>query len=456
MGGLRVLTMRQAVGVHGAEAGRRLIASALTATVLLLGSGCHLRKPIFIPGPGAEKDYDRPLPPGQLALRKITDPNEYPDFSVAMGDVESLKQAIRRSIDYMGKPSSQMFYPYGEITHAQCMASLKQFLALLESGVTSGPELNRRIREEYEVWISVGCDDKGTVLFTGYYCPIFDASMTRTEKFRWPLYKRPADLASDPKTGKVLGRKLPNGTLTPYPTRQEIEQSGMMRGQELVWLPDRFEAYVVTVQGSAKLRMPDGSIFEIGYAGNNGHDYKSVGRALVADKKIRKKDLSLQGLIAYFKANPQDMDYYLWKNPRYVFFQPRTGGPYGSLNEPVTTWRTIATDKDVFPRANIAFIVAEEFPLPGRGTELGAYRAFACDQDTGGAIRAAGRCDVFMGVGDAAGNIAGRTYSEGKLYYIFTKKVPPPQAPPDVKKVQEEPAPKKEKAQQEPQPRTKR
>jgi len=415
----------------------------MMGAVLLLAAGCHLRKPIFIPPPGVEKDYDRPLPPGQLALRKITDPNDIPDFSGAMGDVESLKQAIRRSLNYMSKPSSQMFYPYGEISHAHAVASLKEFLAMLESGVTGGEQLNQRIRELFDVWISVGCDDKGTVLFTGYYCPIFDASMTRTEKFRWPLYKRPPDLVSDEKTGKVLGRRLAGGGLAPYPTRQEIEQSGMLRGQELVWLADRFEAYVVTVQGSAKLRMPDGSIYEIGYAGNNGHDYKSVARALLADKQIRKEDLSLQGLITYFKTHPQQMDYYLWKNPRYVFFQPRTGGPYGSLNEPVTPWRTIATDKEVFPRANVAFIVADDFPLPGRGTELGPYRAFACDQDTGGAIRAAGRCDVFMGVGDAAGALAGRIYSEGKLYYLFTKKVPPPQAPPAVK--MEQPVSKEKK-----------
>jgi membrane-bound lytic murein transglycosylase A len=240
-------------------------------------------------------------------------------------------------------------------------------------------------------------------------------------------------LVSDLKTGKILGRKMPDGSIHPYPSRREIEESGMLRGQELVWLSDRFEAYVVTVQGSAKLRMPNGSLYEIGYAGNNGLPYKSVGRALVADKKLNKGGLSLKGMIDYFKANPGQMDYYLYQNPRYVFFTERTGGPYGSLNEPVTPWRTIATDKDVFPRANVAFIVAGGFPLPGQGLKLGGYRAFACDQDTGGAIRAAGRCDVFMGVGDAAGQLAGRIYAEGKLYYLFTKEAPPPQAEPALK-----------------------
>jgi len=437
-----VRAVRQSAVVWGLKLNLYLMILAMTGASVLLSGGCHAKKLIWFPAAPTEKDYDRPLPPGQLALRKITDPNEIPDFSGAMGDVEALKQAIRRSLNYMSKPSSQQFYPYGEITHAQAVASLKAFLAMLESGVSRGPELNRRIREEFDVWISVGCDDRGTVLFTGYYCPIFDASQTRTEKFKYPLYKRPADLASDPQSGKILGRKTSGGSMTPYPTRQEIEQSGMLRGTELVWLGDRFEAYVVTVQGSAKLRMPDGSIYEIGYAGNNGHDYKSIGRALLADKQISRNELSLQGLIGYFKKHPEQMDYYLWKNPRYVFFQPRPGGPYGSLNEVVTPWRSIATDKDVFPRANVAFLTAEDFPLPGQGLGTGSYRAFACDQDTGGAIRAAGRCDVFIGTGDAAGQVAGRTYSEGKLYYLFTKQVPPPTAPPDVQKTSEKAAPK--------------
>ncbi len=419
-------TIAQARRPYGSGVGQKLTGAVLGASLVLGALGCSQLKPVYLPPPPSPPDYDRPLPPGELALRKITDPNQIPDFSGAMGDPESLKQAIRRSINYMSKPSSKLFYPYGEITHAHSMASLKAFLAMLEEGVTGGDALNERIRQDFDVWISVGCDDKGTVLFTGYYCPIFEASRTRTGEFQYPLYKRPPDLVSDPKTGEILGRKMPDGSLQPYPTRREIEESGMLRGTELVWLKDRFEAYVVTVQGSAKLRMRDGSIFEIGYAGSNGRDYVSVGRALLRDKKLSKGDLSLQGLIRYFKENPQDMDYYLWQNPRYVFFMPRPGGPYGSLNEKVTPWRTIATDKDVFPRANVSFIVAEGFPLPQDGGELGSYRAFACDQDTGGAIRAAGRCDVYVGEGEAAGRLAGHVYAEGKLYYLFLKTAPPP------------------------------
>ncbi|MCP4250923.1 MAG: murein transglycosylase, partial [bacterium] len=119
---------------------------------------------------------------------------------------------------------------------------------------------------------------------------------------------------------------------------------------------------------------------------------------------------------------PNEIRYYTNRNPRYVFFDQRAGGPFGSLNEPVTPYRTIATDKQVYPRAAVAFLQTR---LPGyeggRIVEHG-YHAFALDQDTGGAIRAPGRCDVFMGTGDLVAALAGRTMAEGKLYYIFIKK----------------------------------
>jgi membrane-bound lytic murein transglycosylase A len=109
------------------------------------------------------------------------------------------------------------------------------------------------------------------------------------------------------------------------------------------------------------------------------------------------------------------------RNPRYVFFQIGEGPPRGSLNEPVTAWRTIATDKSIFPRACPAFI-ATTLPQMERGVMVTRpYSGFALDQDTGGAIRAAGRCDVYMGVGDEAGQLAGQIYQEGRLYYLFLK-----------------------------------
>jgi len=363
--------------------------------------------------------YDRPLPPGQLALRKITDPNRFPDFSAAWYDLDSLKLAIGNSLNYLGKASSERFFPYGAINHEQAVKTLETFLTLIDSGVRPG-ELNGVIRAHFDVYMSVGCDDRGTVLFTGYYTPIFDGSYEPTRRFRYPLYKMPEDLVKGP-DGQTLGRRRVGGAMTSYPSRAEIEASGMLKGKELVWLTDPFEVYIAHVQGSAKLRMPDGELITVGYAANNGHDYDSVGEALIADGKIARDRISLAAMIQYFKRHPEQVERYTQRNPRFVFFRISEGIPHGSLNEPVTPMRTIATDKSIFPRASLAFISTT---LPEIGGTV-AYQGFVLDQDTGGAIRAPGRCDLYMGQGDEAGRLAGRTYQEGHLYYLFLKGTSP-------------------------------
>jgi membrane-bound lytic murein transglycosylase A len=362
-----------------------------------------------------EVQYDRPLPPGQLALRKITDPNEIPDFTEAWRDLDSLRSAIENSLNYLSKASSQQYYPYGDINHDQAVKTLETFLTLLDSGLRPS-ELNGVVHAHFDVYMSVGCDDKGTVLFTGYYTPIFDGSFERTERFQYPLYKMPEDLVKGP-DGQALGRQDAGGNTTRYPARAEIEASGMLEGQELVWLSDPFETYIAHIQGSAKVRMPDGKLITVGYAANNGHEYDSVAEALIADKKISSDRMSLAAMIDYFKHHPEQVDRYTQRNPRFVFFRLGQETPHGSLNEPVTAMRTIATDKSIFPRAGLAFISTT---LPEIGGTV-PYQGFALDQDTGGAIRAPGRCDIYMGQDDEAGQLAGRTYQEGRLYYLFVK-----------------------------------
>ena len=126
-------------------------------------------------------------------------------------------------------------------------------------------------------------------------------------------------------------------------------------------------------------------------------------------------------MIDYFKKNPSQIETYINNNPRFVFFRLEEGQPMGSLNEPVIAMRSIATDKSIFPRGALTFIKTNLPRVENSGVNIRYYNGFALDQDTGGAIRAPGRCDVYMGEGDMAGKLAGKTYQEGKLYYLFLK-----------------------------------
>ena len=387
----------------------------LLLTLLLIGvvsAGCRTQE-------DAKTPYDRPLLPGQPALRKITNPHEIPNFTMACLDLADLRTAIDNSLNYLRKASSQRFFPCGEISHTLAVDSLNAFAELLDSGLTIRG-LNEAIRERFDVYMSVGCDDRGTVLFTGYYTPIFDGSLVRTERFGYPLYKMPDDLEKGP-DGEILGRRGAGGQLLQYPSRAEIEESRMLEGTELVWLGDPFEVYIAHVQGSAKIRLPDSKLVTVGYAANNGYEYKSVSKELVKDGRISPEQMSLSAMIDYFKRNKDQVDTYVRRNPRFVFFKREDGPPRGSLNEPVTAFRSIATDKSIFPRGCLTFI-STTLPRARGGTVVNQlYSGFALDQDTGGAIRAPGRCDVYMGQGDTAGKLAGQTYQEGRLYYLFLK-----------------------------------
>jgi len=402
---------------------------ALCGLVLgaLLLSGCRGREeePFAFP-PDIKPDYEKQLAPGQLALRRITDPRLIPDFTPACADLGGLREAVRQSLDWLDKPSSRKAFPYGEVTHEQAVASLNAFLALADSNLPPG-QMNAEIRKQFDVYMSVGCDNRGTVLFTCYYTPIFEGSETRTERFRHPLYKAPPGLL-----------KLPDGTpASPLPDRKTIETSGMYVGNELVWMADPFEAYVAQIQGSVRVRMAGGNEVTVGYTANNGHDYKSVRAELVKDGKIGKRD-GLPAMIAYFRKYPAEVTSYTWRNPRYVFFAPiEDGRPRGCLGVPVTARRSLATDKRIFPPACLA-MAATALPARRGATITDVpFAGFLLDQDSGGAIRAPGRSDVYLGIGPEAGELAGRAQNEGKLYYIFLKPgarttpaLPPTTSPP--------------------------
>jgi len=363
--------------------------------------------------------YDKALLPGESALRKITNPAEIPDFSLACFDVKDLKPAVDKSLNYLNKPSSKGFFPVSDIDHQMAVDSLKEFSALLDSGM-SGADLNAAIRDKFDVYTSVGCDDNGTVLFTGYFTPIFEGSLEASDDFKYPLYKQPDNLVKDA-NGVVLGRKMADGNIIPYPSRAVIEDAMMLKGKELVWLSDPLEAYIAHIQGSAKIRLPDGNLFTVGYVAHNGHEYRSMSQAMVADGKISGSQLSLTGIIDYFKKHPDEISYYTRLNPRYIFFGEQKGDPRGCLNEPVTPMRSIATDKSIFPRGCMTF-VSTALPREEAGDiVMKPFTGFMLDQDAGGAIRAPGRCDVYIGVGDTAGKLAGQTYQGGRLYYLFLK-----------------------------------
>jgi membrane-bound lytic murein transglycosylase A len=350
-----------------------------------------------------------------------------PDFRPSFAARERIGTALGESLSYFAKPSSQGWFPYrlpdGELTHERQVRTLQALERILAAS-ESAEEFHGWCLLAFDVYRSVGWDGSGEVLFTAYCEPVFTGSTKRTERFRYPLYTLPADLVKEP-DGTPLGRRTEDGRVVPYYTRGEIEGGRLLAGSELVWLADPFEVYIAHVQGSARVNLPEGRQMCVGYAGKTDHPYTSVGQHLVEDGRIQAADLSLATLRRFFREHPEELSRVLAVNASYVFFIERDPGPYGSLGARVTPRASIATDKSVFPRGGLCAIVtrlpAASDPGPDGVLRMEPTSVLVLDQDTGGAIRSAGRCDVFIGTGDEAERIAGYTREEGRLYYLFLK-----------------------------------
>jgi len=333
-------------------------------------------------------------------------------------DRASLMEALEQSLTWFERQSSRDYFPVSGITHVRAWASVYALGELLEQA-EDPVELAGEMRRQFDFYMSRGSDGRGRVLFTGYYAPAFEGSLTASDEYRYPLYRLPDDLVVDEATGETRGRRVGN-RIVPYPTRAQLETSQMLTGLELAWLRDRFQAYLVHVQGSAAILLPEGSVMNIGYAGSNGHEYVSVALELVADGKLREDELSLDEVRAYFDAHPDELEPYLHRNPRFVFFGEESGSdwPTGSLGVKVTPLRTIAADKGVLPPGGVVLITTR---AAGAAGSVGRLERLMLGQDSGGAIRSPGRADIYFGIGPEAEAAAGRMHAEGRMYYLFLK-----------------------------------
>lgn len=403
----------------------RVVLRVLTAVVAgVVFAGCSNPPPPVV-APPPPPDYTRPLGPGERALRLVTDPADRPDLTTLanqFGDPVFL-EALRRSAGWYDKPSSRNYFKpdVAGISHAHARVSAQALLSIVENA-SSPEQAAAQVDQQFDAYQTVGWNKQGVVLFTGYYSPQFSASLEPLGKYQFPLYTRPADLRSDPLTGEVFGRDTGNGQTVPYYTRSQIESQGLLKGTEMVYLPQRLDAYTIEVNGSAKLDLTDGKTFYIGHAGTNGLTYTSIGRELIKDGKLDKNTVSMPTIRQYFLDHPQDLEKYIAMNDRFVFFKQYENPadwPGGSIGVRVEAMRSLATDKGVYPPG--AMVLVKTGSANRTGT-IQPIEQLVFDQDSGGAILAPGRADFYFGIGPAAEAKAGELAVEGTMYYFFLKR----------------------------------
>jgi len=333
------------------------------------------------------------------------------------GDRKALLASIDNSLRYLAKNEAiavYQNYPIKEITLDRVRRSLLRFRQIVVSSKSTA-QLQAAVRREFVFYQSVGNDSKGTVKFTAYYEPVYTASRVKTSVYKYPLYRLPPNF---------------NQWAKPHPKRIDLEgkdgllgNKSQLRGLEMLWFRDRFDAYMVHIQGSAQIKLTNGTTTSVGYAGGTDYPWTSIGKELAKDGKLPLAGMTLPRMLSYFQRQPQELNNYLPRWERFVFFQETAGRPAtGSIHVPVTAERSIATDKSLMPPGALALIY-NSFPYPTRVGRL-EYRSvsrFVLDQDTGSAIKGPGRVDYFMGSGKLAGDRAGVTGGNGSLYYLLLR-----------------------------------
>lgn len=237
-------------------------------------------------------------------------------------------------------------------------------------------------------------------LFTGYYEPVLNGALTPSARFAHPIYRKPPELAE----GQT------------YLDRAAIEAGALQgRGLELAWLEDPVEAYFLQIQGSGRIRLPDGQMMRVGYAGKNGHPYRSIGQEMIRRGSHTADQLSAQEIKSWVRRSGAAGSAMLNHNPSYVFFRrledlPDDKGPIGAMGRSITGLRSVAIDPDYTPLGAPVWIEKN-------GAD--PLRRLMVAQDTGGAIKGMQRADIFYGTGDAAGDAAGAVKDGGRLIVLL-------------------------------------
>ena len=291
-------------------------------------------------------------------------------------------------------------------------------------------------------------------LMTGYYEPEFEARLAPDRDFQHPLHHRPKDLVAI-STEEALAAGFSEetsfackkeGRLQYHLSRGEILAGGL-DGQnlELVWLRDPFEAYIIHIQGSARLRLKDGQSMRVTFDGKSGHPYQSLGKLLISEGRFTPETITMDRLIQHLRDQGQDGVAYLARNPSYIFFEAVEGsdlsnmntGPLAAARVPLVPFRSIAMDRHLHT-FGMPFWLQSHLPTgtdtgtdtdTDTGTETKPFRQLVFAHDTGSAIKGLARADLFCGTGREAGLLAGRLQHSARFTCLL------PTVPSETKEV---------------------
>ncbi len=297
------------------------------------------------------------------------------------------------------------------------------------SALPDGPSIRSFFEQQFQPWQINQAEGGVEGLVTGYYEPLLRGSRYSSPKYRFPIYAAPEDLLvvdlsavyPELKNLRLRGR-LQGNKVVPYFSRADIEAgSAPVRGKELAWVDDPVDLFFLQIQGSGRVKLENGEVVRVGYADQNGHPYRSIGKWLVEKGELTLDKASMQGIKDWGRKNPDRLPELLNANPSYVFFRElpnHLSGPLGALGVPLTAERSIAIDPRGMPLGAPVWLATT------RPNSNEVMNRLMVAQDTGGAIRGNVRADFFWGFGDEAGRQAGAMKQKGRMWALLPRDFP--------------------------------
>ncbi len=368
-------------------------------------------------------------------------PDSAPVFADAEDLAPLLKAALQNRAYLRGLNGAGPAYDFAgrKVSSGDLLASNEELIRILESSPTV-QDLDRLVKERFDVYQMAGRDSTGTVVFSSYYEPTLEASLEKNEKYKYPIYSKPADLITinlgdfnEKFKGEKLTGRLEGDQLVTYLTREEIDFEGKIgkKAKPLAWFSNRADIMDLHTEGSGRLALPDGRIVKAKFAATNSLKFKGWLTALIEAGAMPREGISHEKGLQYLEEHPQEVRALLSKNRRYVFFSLDTEtdpdeGPDGTYGRPLTGWRSIAIDNTLVPMGALAFMQTTMPDVDGEGTLLGRRQdsRFVFCQDTGGAIKGPGRVDFFAGAGKKARTFAFKLWDPGTLHLLVLKERP--------------------------------
>lgn len=387
----------------------KTIQNIVIAVAVLLLAACATTSP-----PTSERKPEESLSP--KAARLLWEPRSWSEFSEWPGfELRAGGNALRTSCKVMVRRPGWREVCDGLSTVA----------------VNDDAAMRKYIESRFRPYRLSSSDGADSGLVTGYYEPMLQGNRKRTERARYPIYGVPDDLlivelgdVYPELKGMRLRGRLEGRKILPYYSRADIESGkASFAGKELAWVDDPVELFFLQIQGSGRVRLPDGSFVRVGYADQNGYPYKAIGKVLIERGELPANKVSMQSIQTWARDNPSKLQDVLNSNPSYVFFRelPANGdGPLGAQGVPLTAGGSVAVDPKQLPLGTPVLLATT---LPN-GTQ--PLNRLVVAQDTGGAIRGPLRVDYFWGYGVEAGRQAGAMKQSGRMWALWPADLEPP------------------------------